>query len=81
VSDRTRRINRLRAQFPEFFPALERTLDLTNKGPVVFLTGYQTPSAIRRTGAKRIETWLRNRKIRGARAESSWRRGDARYRR
>ncbi|MFH7341224.1 IS110 family transposase [Streptomyces sp. KHY 26] len=68
VFDRTRQINRLRAQLLEFFPALERALDLTNKGPVMLLTGYQTPAAIRRTGAKRIETWLKNRKVKGAAA-------------
>ncbi|WP_407698541.1 IS110 family RNA-guided transposase [Streptomyces cyaneochromogenes] len=68
VADRTRQINRLRAQLLEIFPALERALDMTNKGPVVVLTGYQTPAAIRRSGAKRIETWLRNRKVRGAAA-------------
>ncbi|NEC92669.1 IS110 family transposase [Streptomyces sp. SID12501] len=68
VADRTRQINRLRAQLLEIFPALERALDMTNKGPVVLLTGYQTPTAIRRSGAKRIETWLRNRKVRGAAA-------------
>ncbi|MGW3319415.1 IS110 family transposase [Streptomyces fungicidicus] len=66
VCDRTRHINRLRAQLLEIFPALERSLELTNKGPVMLLTGYQTPAAIRRAGAKRIETWLRNRKVRGA---------------
>ncbi|WP_189820551.1 IS110 family transposase, partial [Streptomyces olivaceoviridis] len=66
VADRTRQINRLRAQLLEIFPALERSLDLTNKGPAILLTGYQTPAAIRRTGTKRIETWLRNRKVRGA---------------
>ncbi|MGW2426706.1 IS110 family transposase [Streptomyces sp. NPDC001709] len=68
VFDRTRQINRLRAQLLEIFPALERALDLTNKGPVMLLTGYQTPAAIRRTGAKRIETWLKNRKVKGAAA-------------
>ncbi|WP_285498579.1 IS110 family transposase, partial [Streptomyces hygroscopicus] len=68
VADRTRQINRLRAQLLEIFPALERTLDMTNKGPVILLTGYQTPAAIRRSGARRIETWLRNRKVRGAAA-------------
>ncbi|MFF4764384.1 IS110 family transposase [Streptomyces sp. NPDC001292] len=68
AGDRTRQINRLRAQLLEFFPALERALDLTNKGPVILLTGYQTPAAIRRAGAKRIETWLRNRKVRSAAA-------------
>ncbi|MFS7873533.1 IS110 family transposase [Streptomyces asiaticus] len=66
VCDRTRQINRLRAQLLEIFPALERALTLTNQGPVMLLTGYQTPAAIRRTGAKRIETWLKNRKVRGA---------------
>ncbi len=68
VCDRTRRINRLRAQLLEIFPALERVLDLTNKGPVMLLTGYQPPAAIRRSGAKRVETWLRNRRVRGCAA-------------
>ena len=66
MCDRTRQINRLRAQLLEIFPALERELELTNKGPVMLLTGYQTPAAIRRSGVKRIETWLRNRKVRSA---------------
>ncbi len=68
VFDRTRQINRLRAQLLEIFPALERSLDLVNKGPVMLLTGYQTPAAIRRAGVKRIETWLKNRKVRSAAA-------------
>ncbi|MFE5685989.1 IS110 family transposase [Streptomyces sp. NPDC056512] len=68
VFDRTRQINRLRAQLLEIFPGLERELDLTNKGPVMLLTGYQTPAAIRRAGTKRIETWLKNRKVKGATA-------------
>ena len=68
VADRTRQINRLRAQLLEIFPALERALDLTNKGPVMLLTGYQTPAAIRRAGAARLETWLRARKVHKAAA-------------
>lgn len=68
VCDRTRQINRLRAQLLEMFPALERTLTVTNRGPVMLLTAYQTPAAIRRSGVKRIETWLRNRKVRNAAA-------------
>ncbi|MEU6512478.1 IS110 family transposase, partial [Streptomyces sp. NPDC046942] len=68
VFDRTRQINRLRAQLLEIFPALERSLDLAKKGHVMLLTGYQTPAAIRRAGAKRIETWLKNRKVRGSAA-------------
>jgi transposase len=66
VHDRTRQINRLRAQLLEFFPALERALDLTKKGPVLLLTAYQTPAAIRRMGVRRLETWLRNRKVQSA---------------
>ncbi|MFF3489634.1 IS110 family transposase [Streptomyces sp. NPDC002701] len=63
VADRTRTVNRLRAQLSGIFPGLERALDLTNTGPLMLLTGYQTPAAIRRTGRKRLETWLRNRKV------------------
>jgi transposase len=64
--DRTRTVNRLRGHLTGIFPGLERELDLGNIGPLVLLTGYQTPAAIRRTGAKRLATWLRNRKVRGA---------------
>lgn len=67
-ADRTRRINRLRGQLSSIFPALERALDLGNVGPLILLTGYQTPAALRRTGRSRLETWLRNRKVRGAEA-------------
>jgi transposase len=66
AEDRTRVVNRLRGHLTSIFPALERTLDLTNAGPLTLLTGYQTPSAIRRVGVHRLETWLRNRKVRGA---------------
>ncbi|MDA3624595.1 IS110 family transposase [Saccharopolyspora sp. WRP15-2] len=66
IADRTRQINRLRAQLLEIFPALERALELTNHGPVVLLTGYQTPDSIRKAGAARIERWLRARKVRNA---------------
>jgi transposase len=68
VADRTRVTNRLRALLNSMFPALERALDLGNAGPLRLLTGYQTPAAIRRTGAKRLATWLRNRKVYGAEA-------------
>lgn len=68
VADRTRAINRLRGALTGIFPGLERALDLTNTGPLVLLTGYQTPAAIRRIGTTRLETWLRNRKVRGATA-------------
>jgi transposase len=68
VADRTRKINRLCGQLASIFPALERALDLGNLGPLILLTGYQTPAALRRTGRKRLETWLRNRKVRGSEA-------------
>lgn len=63
VADRTRTVNRLRAQLTGVFPGLERALDLTNTGPLGLLTGYQTPAAIRRIGATRLETRLRNRHV------------------
>ncbi|WP_033223027.1 IS110 family transposase [Kitasatospora phosalacinea] len=66
VADRTRTVNRLRALLTGIFPALDRALDLTNAGPLTLLTGYQTPAALRRLGTKRLETWLRNRGVRGA---------------
>ncbi len=65
--DRTRAINRLRAQLLEFFPALERAFDYsTSKAALILLTGYQTPDGLRRIGRNRLETWLRNRKARNA---------------
>lgn len=66
VHDRTRTISRLRELLTGIFPALERVLDVTNAGPLVLLTGYQTPAALRRMGRTRLETWLRHRKVRGA---------------
>jgi len=67
-ADRTRRINRLRGQLTSIFPALERALDLGNAGPLILLTGYQTPASLRRTGRRRLQTWLRNRKVRSPEA-------------
>ncbi|MDQ0382893.1 transposase [Amycolatopsis thermophila] len=67
VCDRTRHINRLRAQRGEYFPALERAFDYSaSKAALVLLTGYQTPAALRRCGESGLETWLRNRKVRNA---------------
>ncbi|GFG79762.1 hypothetical protein MPRG_30380 [Mycobacterium paragordonae] len=68
VFDRTRQINRLRAQLLEISPALERALTLTNKGPLVLLTAYQTPAAIRRAGVARLDAWLRKQGARNATA-------------
>ncbi|WP_392964871.1 IS110 family transposase [Streptomyces sp. LN245] len=66
TTDRTRAINRLRGLLTGIFPALERALDVGNIGPLVLLSGCQTPAAIRRTGVSRLETWLHNRKVRNA---------------
>uniref|UniRef100_UPI0004CBFC1F IS110 family transposase n=1 Tax=Streptosporangium amethystogenes TaxID=2002 RepID=UPI0004CBFC1F len=68
VADRTRAINRLRGLLSGIFPALERVLELSNKGPLVLLSGYQTPAAIRRSGRGGVEAWLRARKVRSAAA-------------
>ena len=66
ICDRTRTMNRIRHQLLEYFPALERSLDLSRKGHLVLLTGYQTPNVIRQSGEQRLTTWLRRRKVRGA---------------
>lgn len=67
IADRTRAVNRLRGLLTSIFPALERALaDLTTTGPLVLLTGYQTPAAIREAGAAGLQTWLRARKVRNA---------------
>jgi len=58
VADRTRQINRLRARLLEIFPALERVSTRPLVLLMVLLTGYQTPAAIGRTAAKRIELRL-----------------------
>ncbi len=66
VNDRTRQINRLREQLLGIFPALERALTRKGRGLVVLLTGYQTPGTIRRIGARRLESWLKNRGVKSA---------------
>jgi len=65
AADRTRAINRLRAQLLEYFPALERAFDYsTSKTVLVLLTKYQTPAALRRIGRVRLATWLKNHGVR-----------------
>ncbi|HZM79899.1 MAG TPA: IS110 family transposase [Candidatus Limnocylindrales bacterium] len=68
VADRTRDINRLRAQLLEISPALERALEVTTRGPLILLTGFQTPQAIRDSGQEAIESWLRDRHARNVKA-------------
>ncbi|MFZ0905712.1 MAG: IS110 family transposase [Mycobacterium sp.] len=67
VADRTRAINRLRAQLLEYFPALERAFDYSkNKAALILLSGYQTPDGLRRAGGARVAAFLRKRKARNA---------------
>src|SRR5204863_165106 len=68
VAERTRTTNRLKGLLTSMFPALERALDMGTTGALLLLTGYQTPAAIRRTGQRRLTTWLGNRKVRNAEA-------------
>jgi transposase len=52
-------VTRLREHLTAIFPALERALDFTRLGPLVLLTRWQTPQAIRQAGAEAIGAWLR----------------------
>ena len=63
VTDRTRAINRLRAQMLEVCPALERALDFTRQGPLTLISGYATAAAIRRVGEAELTEWLRQRGV------------------
>jgi transposase len=66
VYDRVRTINRLRATLLEFFPALEAAFDYSKKAPLILVSGYQTPEALRRIGAARLAAWLKKRGCRGS---------------
>jgi transposase len=66
VVDRTRAVTRLREALLALFPALERALDLNQKGALVLLTRYQSPAKIRRTGHKRLAAHLKGRGVKGA---------------
>jgi transposase len=66
AADRVRAVNRLHDQMLAICPALERALDLTTQGPLILLTGFQTPAALRETGAEALTAWLRDRKVRNA---------------
>ncbi|HET7037240.1 MAG TPA: IS110 family transposase [Thermomicrobiaceae bacterium] len=66
VHDRVRAINRLRALMLEYFPALEAAFDYSKKAPLILVSGYQTPEAIRRIGLTRLAAWLKKRGCRGS---------------
>lgn len=66
VIDQTRTINRLRDALLSSFPALERALDLTRRGPLTLVSHYQIPAQLRRAGRKRVANFLANRGVKGA---------------
>jgi hypothetical protein len=65
VTDQTRIVTRLREALLSLFPALERALDLNNKGPLTLLTHYQTPTHLGRAGHKRLAAYLSSRGVKG----------------
>jgi len=66
AGDRVRLVNRLHDQLLAISPALERVLDLANRGPLVLLTRVQAPAAIRQLGTSELAEWLRSQKVRSA---------------
>jgi transposase len=66
IADRVRLINRLREVLVGICPALERAFEYRKRPGLILLTGYQTPAAIRRMGAKRLADWLARRNVRTA---------------
>lgn len=54
MADQIRRISRLRDLLASIHPALERSVDPTNKADLVLLSRYVTPAEIRRAGPRRI---------------------------
>ncbi|MGW4410938.1 IS110 family transposase [Nonomuraea sp. NPDC004702] len=68
AADRTRAVNRPHDQSPTIRPAPRRVLDLTTKGPLTLLTGFQTPAELRAIGVDGLTVWLKARKVRDAAA-------------
>jgi transposase len=66
AADRVRAINRLRGRLTGIFPALEEKLNFVYHGPLVLISGFQTPDAIRSIGQEELERWLRRRQVRRA---------------
>jgi len=60
VGDWVRGVNRLRDLLLSIFPGLEQAFDYTNRSPLVLLTGFQTPAAIRAAGIEGVAAFLRS---------------------
>lgn len=75
VHDRTRSADRLRSSLAHYFPALEAAFNYAaTKSPLILLTKYQTPSALRRVGQQRLTNWLKKNGARTPRAPPHQRR-------
>jgi hypothetical protein len=64
AADRTRTIKPATSRLTGIFPALERNLDLSNHGPMVLISRFQTAHAIRSFGADGLHQWLRANHVR-----------------
>lgn len=65
MADHTREINRLRAQLTEYFPGLERAVDVTeSRSALVLLDGYSTPAAMRQATREELLERLREHGLR-----------------
>lgn len=58
MADWVRGVNRLRDLMTSIFPALERAFDYSARSPLVLLTGFQTPDAIRAAGEAGLAAYL-----------------------
>jgi transposase len=57
-ADWVRGVNRLRALLAGFFPAPEAALDYSTRAPLILLTGFQTPAALRAAGPDSVHKFL-----------------------
>jgi transposase len=71
VQNQTRTIGRIREALVAVFPGLERISDFKIQGTLVLVARYQTPTQIRRAGAKRIESYLKSQGVKCAAALAS----------
>ncbi|GAB3284749.1 IS110 family RNA-guided transposase [Kineosporia babensis] len=63
MADWVRGVNRLRDLLTGIFPGLERAFDYSTRAPLILLTGFQTPDAIREAGQDGIAGYLREHKV------------------
>jgi transposase len=66
TTDWTRTITRLRDYLTGTFPALEKVFNFAKRGPLILLSLYQTPEAIRQAGHEEVTARLKERRARRA---------------